>query len=213
MEKEAEAVGLTLQWADYGPDFTMFDGRQLTQICQLMKRYGEIRVRYVAHLVASLSIFDDKQRMQRLRAIQLGLRDSWFASGDTVLLGNIRNSRPDYDFRIPWLKDYGVPAELRPLIEELSTRQFLSPQRSPAKRWQSIGPNADRLAPFLTADGLLLPDFQAINVIAWLARIGGQEDYIEGIEKSWHERLVLRPGHSVYDLALEQIRRADIDRC
>lgn len=213
MEKEAEAVGLTLHWADCGPDLTMFDGRQLREVCQLMKRYGEIRVRYVAHLVASLDIPDVKQSANNLRAIKLGLRDNWRSSGTTWLVTDIRRSRPDYDFPIPWLDRYGVPFELRRLIEEESTQQFFSTQRSAFKRWQRIGQNSDRLRPFLDAVGLLLPDFQANNVIAWLDRLcGDPQDCVEGIERNWDHALTHRPERAIYHRALDQIRWASIHR-
>lgn len=201
MEMGIQSEQLTLHWASCGPDLSAFERVNKLETARLLRQFGEIRVRYAAHLTKNALNSRDPDPALWLRvtvsACDKGLNSTYGMNRTgEVIRHNYRQVSPRWKLPIPWLKLYmpGLTKDEREYVECASvhrgTRHLELLQKFNERIDSAFREQTERVF-------LQTPDLRMENVLPWLCFI------VEGHKDSELNRAhrEFQPHESVRDSA------------
>ncbi len=210
MEEEVKSKGPSLMWAEYGPDLSVFAESDRRVLNRLVRKYGELAVRYAAHLTAKMVPYDSNDDW--LWVIRHAVEQGWMSAYCMQRMAerfhaHTRSYALD-SVTIPWLKliipDVGKKG--RTAIEAACAYEQTTWAELTADH---VNARSSRLLDCYQLRAKLHPDLRFVNVFRWLCFVvEGSEDpqlcdahaslHVEGFkeypryERAWRE-LDVRP--------------------
>ncbi len=123
MEKKTKNYsGITLRWRNLGPDLSKFPS---AQVASFVRQFGEIRFRYVAHLIWGIHQYEDDGDWWD--SIVKGLHGNWQSGALIEALGTVETDVQR--LQIPWINLYVPNATPRQkeVINRICFAQSMAP--------------------------------------------------------------------------------------
>lgn len=170
-----QSESLTLRWASCGPDLAMFERVNVLETTRLLRQYGEIRVRYAAHLTKNALRDQNPDPALWLRLTVTACDKGWNSAYghdriSEILRFHYGRSPPRRDLPIPWLKLYmpGLTKHERGYVETAcvhrGTRDLATFYQFDERTDLEFRHRVDR-------ELSVNPDLQKENVLPWLCFI------------------------------------------
>jgi hypothetical protein len=175
VEMGIQSEQLTLHWASCGPDLSAFERVNMLETARLLRQFGEIRVRYAAHLTKNALNRRDPDPALWLRVTVSACDKGWHTAYaqkriSEIIRHNYVGLHKRRELPIPWLKLYmpGLTKDQREYVQCASvhrgTREL--------ENFQMFNERIDSTFRELTESVLLqTPDLRMENVLPWLCFI------------------------------------------
>jgi hypothetical protein len=178
----------SLHWHHCGPDLAVFADTNEHKMITLLKRYGEIRFRYAAHLTATMAL--SKDPWDWLRLIEYACKERWLSTYTMHRTAEILQSRiwtaQLGRMPIPWVNDSvnDLTKNQRAFIEESCASTEQVGPTLPFCRLYDWSVFMDMRAPVRVR---LHPDLRFDNVIAWLCFVveGFRDPQLQGAHEKF----------------------------